>query len=72
MADMEMEDGMPAECFWNIRGSHPGRPSLQGTRLEDAQKRCLGCDWAKDHGVALIAPEDRGARSLSKCRRWFL
>jgi hypothetical protein len=28
--------------------------SLQGTRLEAAQKRCLCFDWATDHRVAMI------------------
>lgn len=70
--EIEMEDGLPAECFWNIRGSHPGAVSLQRRRLEDAQKRCLSCDWTTGHRVALIASKDRGARSLSTFRRWFL
>ncbi|KPA40138.1 hypothetical protein FLAG1_06995 [Fusarium langsethiae] len=58
MADhgMEMEDGMPAECFWNNRGTLSGTTILArnalGRRSEALPRLRLGNG---PYGVALIA-----------------
>ncbi|CEI41163.1 unnamed protein product [Fusarium venenatum] len=68
MADhgMEIEDGMPAECFWNIRGMLSGTTILARNALgrrSEALPR-LPLDNGPYGVVRSHAPEDRGARSM--------